>query len=695
MLQPQKTGWFGAFCEISIAAAFIFSLLFLSPANAEAAASLYVQPAGGTFTLDGTFTVSLYVNTGGQAVNAIEANLKFPSDKLQIVSPTTGRSLIQVWVAQPTYSNVDGTLKFQGTIPTPGINTDAGLISTVTFRVKNIGTAYVNILDSSQVLLNDGLGTNILSQRSGSIYNLVLPAPAGPLVSSRTHTDQGKWYKSSNPIFEWVPPEDAAGYSYILTQEPSEEPDNVSEGLKSRVGYSNLADGIYFFHIKALRQGVWGGVTTYAVNIDTSPPAEFSINISPASRTSNERPIIDFATTDAVSGVDHYEIKIIPLDPPRAFTGQNETPFFFETVPPYSGEFADGRYEVIVRAYDQAGNYTQAEERLTITRPLFEFIVSDGLRIGGGYVVSWPWLVVIGILLLAVLGWFARLAWGWHRQIEEQLTHGPAKHPAILEKLDVLKTKQKEYKEGKSLMVLILLLGLAIGMLGPKTVSAEENLGNVKLEPPIVTLFPKTASNDEIVYIGGRGGASQAKVLIYLQNIETGSTLNYVAVTDKNGEWFYSFPKFLGAGEYVAWTQLEVGEEISPPSSRLDLSIAQTAIQIGSRRLSFEDFYFVLLLLFIAAFAVLLSWVLYHSYHFRAKNRKFLEAVREAEESIRRGFALLHRDIEDELKILRKARLSKELSAEEHVREEKLMRDLDEIGRHLGEEVWQIEHVER
>ena len=130
-------------------------------ATAHAAnASLYLSPSSGSFPEGSTFTVSLYVNTGGQAVNAVQADLTFPRDKLQVVSPSTGNSFIRTWVTQPSYSNTDGTLHFAGAIPSPGISTNAGLVSTITFRATDTGTAVVKLLDTSRVLLNDGQGTD-------------------------------------------------------------------------------------------------------------------------------------------------------------------------------------------------------------------------------------------------------------------------------------------------------------------------------------------------------------------------------------------------------------------------------------------------------------------------------------------------------------------------------------------------------
>ena len=288
---------------------FVLAIFLLKPTLALGQGSIYIGPPSGTFTVGSTFTVSVYLNTGGQFINAVEANLSFPPDKLQVVSPTAGKSIIQVWINQPVYSNVEGTLKFQGAIPTPGINTQAGVISTVTFRARSVGTATIRVLDDSRVLLNDGKGTDILGQTSHGVYTLILPPPAGPIVTSPTHLDQEKWYEVKNAVFRWEVTPDAQGFSYVLNDFPVDDPDDISEGQRGTARYENLSDGTHYFHIKSLRAGVWGGVTHYAIKVDSTPPAVFEIEISPSDYTSNRRPIINFETTDQVSSVDHYELK--------------------------------------------------------------------------------------------------------------------------------------------------------------------------------------------------------------------------------------------------------------------------------------------------------------------------------------------------------------------------------------------------
>ena len=242
------------FLALGFFAAFAIGVSFLpQTAKSQNPASLSVSPTSGTFAVGSTFTISLFLNTNGEEVNAIEADLEFPPNKLQVVSPSTGKSLIGIWVTQPTYNNRTGSIKFQGAIPSPGINTSQGLISQITFRATGVGTAVLKFKDGSRVLLNDGKGTNILGQTTNGVYSLILPPPAGPTVVSQTHPDQEKWYPSRSVSLEWDAEEGIQGYSYSLSDEPVDSPENISEGTRSNVGYKNISDGIHYFHIKKLR----------------------------------------------------------------------------------------------------------------------------------------------------------------------------------------------------------------------------------------------------------------------------------------------------------------------------------------------------------------------------------------------------------------------------------------------------------
>ncbi|MDO8560363.1 MAG: cohesin domain-containing protein, partial [bacterium] len=166
------------------------------------AASLSIGPAAGTVTVDSTFDVSLFVNTEGDTVNALEVSVSFPSDKLQLVSPTAGKSVIELWTAPPRFNNQAGRIELQGGIP-GGLKVSQGLVIKLTFRAKSVGTAVVKFLDNSKILKHDGRGTDVLGNTSNGIYQIELPPPAGPVVVSPTHPDQGAYYVTNDVLLQW------------------------------------------------------------------------------------------------------------------------------------------------------------------------------------------------------------------------------------------------------------------------------------------------------------------------------------------------------------------------------------------------------------------------------------------------------------------------------------------------------------
>ena len=141
------------------------------------------------------------------------------------------------------------------------------------------------------------------------------------------------------------------------------------------------------------------------------------------------------------------------------------------------------------------------------------------------------------------------------------------------------------------------------------------------------------------------------------------------------------------------WAQGKIGEQMSPPSPQVKMAVRSTAIQFGGSRISRETLYAGIMMLALATVFGLIAYIIYHSYHIRQKSRRFIKEVAEVEEAVRRGFAVLRRDIEAELAIVKKAKLSRALSAEEKKLEERLLRDMEQVERRIGKEILDVEKL--
>lgn len=331
-------------------------------------ASLYLAPSTGTYTVGNTFLVQVKVNSGGVAINAADGTIVFDPDKLEVVKISKENSIFTLWVQEPTFSNSLGTINFAGGKPSPGFIGAAGTIATITFRAKTAGTAHLTFASGS-VLADDGKGTNILSNTGSGVYQLVakeivplppsegasLPSrklPPAPLVTSPTHPEENQWYSNNSPKFEWKLPQDVIQISYIIDKNPTTDSKKIFNPTSSVV-FSNLEDGIWYFHISFKNQYGWGPTTHRKVMIDTTPPLPFEIEIKIKEPT-DPQPVLFFETTDELSGIEEYELVI---DQGESLKAKSPTKLLPQ---------APGTHFVVVKAFDKARNFTEAKKEFKI-----------------------------------------------------------------------------------------------------------------------------------------------------------------------------------------------------------------------------------------------------------------------------------------------------------------------------------------
>jgi hypothetical protein len=366
-------------------------------------AELYLSPSSGSFLVGSTFSVSIFLNTGGNEINVVWAELKFPPEILQVISPTAGTSFISEWLIPPNYSNEKGIISFRGGIP-GGIKTSAGLVSSITFKAISTGKAKIEFSENSKVILNDEKGTNILKTTVNGEYQILVPPPEGPKISSPTHPNPDVWYSDPSPVFSWEREEGVNDFSFSLDQNPEGRPDSVSEGSENFASFSNLPDGIWYFHLRQKKDTIWGKTSHFQVKIDTSPPKEFT----PKIESRPGQTLIYFETVDNFSGLDHYEVSLVDLsqkEPARSF--------FTIEVSPYKVPFKKaGKYSVIIKAVDRAGNVRESEARFKIVAPFISYLEGKGIEIAG---FLFPFWLIFGLifvflvfLLIKTIFWLKR-----------------------------------------------------------------------------------------------------------------------------------------------------------------------------------------------------------------------------------------------------------------------------------------------
>jgi hypothetical protein len=241
--------------------------------------------------------------------------------------------------------------------------------------------------------LNDGLGTQTVLDIIRSNYSIIPKAPEGVRVFSDTHANQSNWYNNKNPILSWDKDPGVDAFSYILDDKPNTIPENNVSSTDTTINYENLNDGIWYFHIKARKSGVWGTTGSFLIRIDTTPPAEFKpeVDYVVAALAFVDRSLISFFTTDNLSGIDHYEVGVIDKSQPAT-----ESPVFIQTETPYQVPLSKGsNLRVIVRAIDNAGNVR--DESIDVKPP---FVITKFIMDNLVYILLAIILIGLSILII-------------------------------------------------------------------------------------------------------------------------------------------------------------------------------------------------------------------------------------------------------------------------------------------------------
>ena len=105
------------------------------------------------------------------------------------------------------------------------------------------------------------------------------PTEVSPIImwlTSSTHPDQTVYYSDNAPALAWQVSDvtGVTGYSYLLDRSPLTVPDTTIDTTATSASFTGLADGVWYFHLRACSQrGIWRIPTsTYTIRIDTTPP---------------------------------------------------------------------------------------------------------------------------------------------------------------------------------------------------------------------------------------------------------------------------------------------------------------------------------------------------------------------------------------------------------------------------------------
>lgn len=154
---------------------------FFFTKSSYAAGSLYLAPGSKNVYQGTNFSVSVRMNTGGEPVNAAQANLSYPADKLDFVGIGSGGSAFSI--AAPSGGG-GGNVSISRGVIGAGITGDK-LVAAVTFRPKAGATGVATVSFSGGSALVRGTDqANIIGGMVGGNYTI----GSGPAPTSSTGT---------------------------------------------------------------------------------------------------------------------------------------------------------------------------------------------------------------------------------------------------------------------------------------------------------------------------------------------------------------------------------------------------------------------------------------------------------------------------------------------------------------------------
>jgi len=402
-------------------ASVFFGVAFFVLPTLAFAADLNLSPTSGLHAVGEEFDVKLTVDPGTDKVNASDGEITFDSSLLSVSKISKDGSAFSLWTSDPTFSNSAGTIDYSG--GTPSAMSNSGTIITITFKGKAKGAAKVTVTKGS-VLAADGKGTNVYKNGGSASFDItdapadttdntdstdqtgsggdgaVGPVPLAPTINSPTHPKEDSWYSTSTAIFTWNVLSEDTDVRTLLSQSDSDTPTKNMKKIATSTTVTNVPDGVSYFYVQLKNDSGWGAVGKRKIQVDTVPPKSFDVALVDPGGGQQKK--LSFKTDDDLSGMDRYEIV---LGSSTAGTIQANDQFDgTAAIPPQKG----GNTMVIIRAFDKAGNKTEASKMLNL--PKVDEPTADGgtAQPTGFWTLERFFLIFILVLLAILISWMMR-----------------------------------------------------------------------------------------------------------------------------------------------------------------------------------------------------------------------------------------------------------------------------------------------
>lgn len=317
---------------------------------------LKFEPESDVISQTSEKTIALKVYTGGEAINAVDAVIKYDPKAVEVLDIITTNSFCDPSFFLEKEINAEkGEVRFTCGLPNPGFSDVAGTVAELLVKPLGLKPISFEFSEETQVLANDGLGTNVLRAVTGGYYQVVRQKFAtadikNPIpVFSSSHPNSNRWYKNKNIKLSW-PKLSGGTYYYTLSRNKALSAEDAILSTTNNFLDTFANNGIYYFHLQAKdAAGKPGLASSYKIMIDTTPPIPPTIKASNTIIKKGEIVRFEFASKDALSGLQSgFYVKInegilLPVKPPF-----------------YIPFLESGEYHIVIRVFDKANNFSDS-----------------------------------------------------------------------------------------------------------------------------------------------------------------------------------------------------------------------------------------------------------------------------------------------------------------------------------------------
>ena len=207
------------------------------------------------------------------------------------------------------------------------------------------------------------------------------------------------------------------------------------------------------------------------------------------------------------------------------------------------------------------------------------------------------------------------------------------------------------------------------------------------LKAPIITFYPKKLISGQTLTVKGTTYA-KAQVIIWLQRSQE-EPKSHRLESDKEGQFTFINDEKLQNGIYGLWAEVVDKQGARSGASKKKVIVVKrpAILDIGNQALTI----LVVAVPLVALIIILSMLIWYGWYKFLSFKKKIHIETQQAERALERAIKLLRRDVEDQIKLLEKAKHRRRLTREEEKMIKRFKKDLIDVEKYVSKEIKDIE----